>query len=277
MAYVLPHAQAGKQIGLLVYPAEMNANGFHVPGGHYLVFPVNPDIQFQRAIRTTATQTIQGAWIDDFGLGIGQLTVTGHTGWAGIVGGYAENGGPVTPCNGFEAFQHLWYDLIEYYFALESAQVQQPPAVTMQWFNNIDEQFFVVKPTNALQLLRSKSKPYLYQYTLSFWVLYDHNHPGAVSPVADPIDPLINTRPDRSVSTLTLGPNPVSQALPPPGHVVTVQAGQTLWGIAAQWLTQQGQPTNNAAIATVVQAIAQANQLANPNLIYPGQQLTIPA
>ena len=48
------------------------------------------------------------------------------------------------------------------------------------------------------------------------------------------------------------------------GTIYTVQSGDTLSGIAASY-------------GTSYQAIAAANGIADPNLIYPGMRLTIPA
>ncbi len=268
MAYVPPHAQAGKRCWILVWPGTPNQDGFHQPGAHWLYLPLNPDLQFTRAIRTTATQTIQGAYIDNFGLGIGQLTLTGHTGWQRGQGSY--NGQPV---DGWEAYQALWYDIIDYYFALQSAQATQPPQVTMQFSNDVDALFLTVVPTsqpNPKTLLRSKTKPYLYQYALSFYVVSDNNHPGAVSPIADPIDPLIQVSPGLAISdtVVNLGPSPVATALPGQALHYTVQAGDTLSGIAVKFGAQN--------LIAAENAIAQASGVANVNLIWAGQVLTIP-
>ncbi len=59
------------------------------------------------------------------------------------------------------------------------------------------------------------------------------------------------------------GPAPDPQPQPAPGGSYTVQRGDTLGAIARRF-------------GTTFQAIARANNIANPNLIYPGQQLTIP-
>lgn len=271
-AYIPPSPQAGKLCWITVRPGPSHG-AFHIPGQNTLYLPLNPDMQITRAIRTTPTQTIQGAWVDNFGLGVGMLTITGHTGWSSGAGAF--NGQPI---NGYEAYRALWYDIVSYYFAKQSQQAAQPPQVTMQFSSDVDELFFDVMPTsspNPWTLVRSKTKPYLYQYTLSLIILRDNNHPGAVSPIADPIDPLINVTPNAAVSQTTVSfppPTPVEKALPPKTGRWTVQAGQTLWSIAATLLHS----SNGAAIDTAVQRIAQANHIANASLIYPKQVLTIP-
>lgn len=53
-----------------------------------------------------------------------------------------------------------------------------------------------------------------------------------------------------------------------------VQAGSTLWQIATFFLPADA---SDGQIMQLVNAIAQANQLTNPSLIMPGQELVIPA
>ena len=290
MTYTPPHQQSGpgKFVQFLVWPGSNDTDGFHNSQAHMLILPVNPDTQVQRAIRTTATQTIQGAYVDDFGLGIGMLTVSGHTGWQIGIGQYNDHGGYTgIPIDGFTAAQALQYYIIQYYFDLEAQQARQNPAVTMQYFNTIDEQWYTLKPTGPLTVpIRSHSKPYLYQFQAQFYILEDHNHLGAVPPLADPIDPLLTVS-DYSLGlsgqslmgignsgTGASGSSPASQALPPPGGIWIVTAGQTLWGIATNYVNA---PVTNGKIQAEVNAIAAINHLANPNFIYPGEKLKIPA
>ena len=54
----------------------------------------------------------------------------------------------------------------------------------------------------------------------------------------------------------------------------TVKQGDTLWGISQQTL---GSGASASDIATMVNTIAKANQLSNPNLILVGQVLKIPS
>jgi len=52
-----------------------------------------------------------------------------------------------------------------------------------------------------------------------------------------------------------------------------VRPGDTLWGIAKRYLPSG---SSSSMIQRYVAQIAAANQIANPNLIYPDQRLTIP-
>ncbi len=62
----------------------------------------------------------------------------------------------------------------------------------------------------------------------------------------------------------------------PPTHIVTVRPGDTLWSIAERGLPPE---STDSAIVTRVNALYAANRQtigADPNLIFPGQQLTTP-
>lgn len=54
---------------------------------------------------------------------------------------------------------------------------------------------------------------------------------------------------------------------------VTISQGSTLWGYAKQIL---GSGASNTAIANMVNKIAKANQITNPNSIFAGRQLVLP-
>ncbi len=267
MPYTPPFNQSGNQVGLLVYPGPVSADGFsYGSAAHYLVLPVNPDYQLTQPVRTSATQTIGGVYVDNFGLGAPTLTLTSHTGWQVGTGSYQHQ-----PIDGRAAIDHLWYDIVLYYFTLLNAQSPiWPPATTMQFFNNIDGQFFSLMPTGQPARPRTHTKPYLYPYSLSFYVLLDINHQDLTNPVPTPIDPLVDLTASGSggiqIRTTTHPPGGTPQTI----HHVTVAAGDTLWGLCAQFV--QG----NAAIQAVVNAAVALNHLGNANMIYPGQVLAIP-
>ncbi len=276
MGWVAPHQQYGKQITLLTFPAGNSADGFKTAGSHVLVLPVNPDIQYTRPWRTTPTQTVQGVYTDNFGGGVPMLTLSGHTGYWGGVGEYQGQS-----VDGFTAYNALNEGIIQYYFFLIQQDGTTQPAVTLQYINDADEQFLTLMPTSNFQLLRSHSKPFLYQFQAQFIVLADH-HADSTIPLPDPIDPILGGSSGISMlsPTVTATPAPRSpakapaaHALAPPSRKVTVQSGQTLWAIAAQQLGT----SNNTAIEQGVNAIAAANHLANPNKIFVGEVLTIPS
>ncbi len=265
MGYTPPYQQVGKHVGLLVFGAPDYADGFGVSDHHYLVLPVNPDLTTADNVRTTPTQTIQGVYTDNFGLGVGQLQVTGHTGWQVGVGQY--QGAPV---DGFAAMQALKYGIWNYYFSLQLTQAVSNSQVTMQWFNDIDEQFFSIQPTGTLSISRHKSSPFLYWFDMSFTVLRDIGFgPAPTTPVPDPIDPTIGTTAIVPIIRTTTQ-SPSNQGTPPSTIAVTVKSGDTLSGLCVPYVP------GGMSLAAFVAEVAQLNHIPNANLIYPGEIIRIP-
>lgn len=273
-----PYLPTGQQIEIAVYPGpSRQAAGQAL---HALVLPANVEtLQAPHPMRTTLTQTITGAYIDNFGAGIPILQLSGHTGWqvwqSGPIPPGRYNGAPV---NGFAAFQHLYYDIILYYFLLCSYQGSQQPNVRCEIVNAIDDNFWVVVPTGEFTPLRNKARPLLYQWSASFIVLQDLAHAIVFQPpIPNPIDPLVTTQgsgpPPPSPQYIGGSPPardpshaPAAQAQPPTTIAYTVQPGDTLWAIAQRFYGNGAQ----------YRVIAQFNHLADPNLIFPGQVLHIP-
>lgn len=98
---------------------------------------------------------------------------------------------------------------------------------------------------------------------------------GEPSPVPEPIP-----APPATPEPAPAEPNPSSSNSPDPATPVSyvVQPGDCLWDIAERALAQANQPIDAASIAAAVTTWWQANdaQIANPDLIFPGQILTIP-
>lgn len=145
--------------------------------------------------------------------------------------------------------------------------------MTCEVLNAPDDLHYRVKPTQQFQVVRSKSRPLLYQWSLSFIVLEDLAAPDAFTPIPSPVDPLLPAGGGGAAPSSTPSPSrdpsqaPPAQAQAPPAQHYKVVSGDTLWGIALKFY-------GNGADYPV---IARANHLANPNLIFPRQVLTIPA
>lgn len=60
-----------------------------------------------------------------------------------------------------------------------------------------------------------------------------------------------------------------------PPWQVTVKSGQTLSGIVKEQMAQKGVQISTADAVRLAQTVAKANQLANPDLIHPGQKLEL--
>ncbi|WP_217996358.1 LysM peptidoglycan-binding domain-containing protein, partial [Alicyclobacillus shizuokensis] len=64
----------------------------------------------------------------------------------------------------------------------------------------------------------------------------------------------------------------------PKASTYTVKSGDTLWGIVSKeyGIPNSGQ-ANYTKIANILAQVEKANpQIKNPNLIYPGQKITLP-
>lgn len=74
------------------------------------------------------------------------------------------------------------------------------------------------------------------------------------------------------------GPSGSTNPAPPGAGSYAVQPGDCLWDIAEGALARAGQPIDVASVATAVLAWWQTNdyQITDPDLIFPGQVLTIP-
>ena len=69
---------------------------------------------------------------------------------------------------------------------------------------------------------------------------------------------------------------PIDIKRDPVGNNYNVQKGDCLWNIAKRSLSENNKSVDNTAIANLVNQIAQANNIKNPDLIYPDQKLSIP-
>lgn len=123
-----------------------------------------------RPSRTTVTQTRGGAFIDEFGLGIGQLTLNGTTGW-GQFGNNAPffNATSPTPLDrvdGFDRWQGLVNFFETWYRWNEGGQSYQ-----MQFWNWSEKDYFLVWPTGLPKLSRSVRESLLFRYDINLTVL----------------------------------------------------------------------------------------------------------
>jgi len=115
--------------------------------------------------RLTTTQTLGGAWADNFGPGVPQVVLAGHTGWG-------QGGRP----DGLAEFQKLhetvfkrWHD--ERAEALRSGM--DPDKVKLIFSDSLDDFIWVVAP-QAFVLRRNKARPLLSQYQITLnWVSDD--------------------------------------------------------------------------------------------------------
>ncbi len=112
--------------------------------------------------RATVQQTLGGAWLDNFGPGIRQVNISGHTGWRG---GLAEDG--------MAAFKKLnntvftgWHEKRR--LAIKAGR--DPERVQLIFADLLDDFVYVVAPM-SFTLRRNKQSPLLMQYQISMLVL----------------------------------------------------------------------------------------------------------
>ena len=255
-----------------------------------LVFPANPDQNLQSDARVTVTQTESGAYFDDYGTGIDTLTLTGSMAYQSSKGMY--NG---AYCNGAQAAQHLQWDILKYYFAQENS-VSNPQNMTMVITDSTVGSSWQVKPYPPFyEESRTKDDPMVYQFICYFKVIRDLINGSNPTSTPDPVQALLATiigtpgvkygangglAPAAVAAAVQIAPNynlpsNVTNAVnaanaesQTPPTTYTVQSGDTLSAIAVKFYS-------NGLYWTL---IYDANQqyIKNPNLIFVGQNLTIP-
>jgi hypothetical protein len=250
-----------------------------------LTLPITPNQGKAQNLKTTATQTLSGIWIDRFGLGIQSVTLSGNTGWASPFGKF--NGQPV---DGNTAALHLFRDIIRYY---ENQQMQNPNSQVMTIYNDVTGEAWDVEPVGSPSDQRVNTDGLTLNYTLQFVVLKDLVS-GYVAPasglsqlgmsvVASSTkipDPVISSfsSPQTVQKTSAFNVQNASivatSAKQTPNRVRVIQAGDTIWTISEDYLPKSA---TNEQIQAFVDAIDALNKLHNPNLIFPGETIQIPS
>lgn len=113
--------------------------------------------------RVTAMNTLDGAWVDSFGSGLGQLTISGHTGW-----------GQGSRPSGVAAFLAL-RDLVKSWGGARGAAAAQgvdPASVRMLFSDSLNGSMLDVVPMQ-FTMKRSKSNPLLIYYNISMIIIGD--------------------------------------------------------------------------------------------------------
>lgn len=123
------------------------------------------EIAYTHPTRATVIQTLGGAFVDDFGEGITDIVINGHTGWrhapdtANALGNSPD---------GLERIYNLRYNLFQVYHAQRMTAAQNgksPDEVNLYFFDHLHDAFYRVYP-QSLQVRKHKSRPLLYQYQL---------------------------------------------------------------------------------------------------------------
>ncbi|NCC27296.1 MAG: hypothetical protein EOM22_03865 [Gammaproteobacteria bacterium] len=162
-----PITQKYRPIGLALVT---NPFGFDIPilgdllqvpvWGH--VFSIRPEeMQYTHPTRNTVVQTFGGAWADDWGEGVKEVTIQGHTGWrGGLVPGELE----------WHNIKRLVFDAFHLGRRSLSQAGADPDIIKMYLIDVLNVHVYEVYPTEY-RLRRHRQRPLLYQYTIRLHVM----------------------------------------------------------------------------------------------------------
>jgi hypothetical protein len=114
--------------------------------------------------RLAVTQTLGGAWADNFGEGVPTVTISGTTGW-----------GQGDRKNGLEAFLNLHENVYRRWHSERAKALEaglDPDLVKLIFSDGLDEFTWVVAPQSFV-LRRNKARPLLSQYQIAMTWLSD--------------------------------------------------------------------------------------------------------
>ncbi|MBU5669504.1 hypothetical protein KQI68_06585 [Peptoniphilus sp. MSJ-1] len=133
--------------------------------GHSYLFTINPE-QYELKIpnRANATYTKAGVYLDLFGEGLRELTVSGITGFKSTT---------EDPEHGYKKFLLLKSIIRE---NMQDIEDGKPVKDFLMFYNHTDGEGYETIPTR-LSILRNVSQPLLYKYDMSFYVIRDANQP----------------------------------------------------------------------------------------------------
>ena len=122
------------------------------------------DLTRTDASRLTTTQTLGGAWADNFGKGVPTVQIAGHTGW-----------GAGDRPDGLAEFQRLYETIFVAWHRERDALLKRgldPAMVKLIFADKLDDFTWVVAPQNFV-LKRNRSRPLLSQYQINLTWLSD--------------------------------------------------------------------------------------------------------
>lgn len=118
--------------------------------------------------RLNTSQTLGGAWQDNFGKGIDTILISGHTGW------HRSQEGTDTP-DGLQRFKSLRATVFDDWHKRKQDAVKagrDPDQIQLVFSDKLDDFACIVSP-QAFVLRRSKSQPLYVQYQITLIVLSD--------------------------------------------------------------------------------------------------------
>lgn len=154
----MPTSQKYQPIGIVV-TLSTSIGGFALtaPVSFYLFNPRPESIQYHYPSRGTVIQTFDGGFVDDFGEGLVDIVVSGHTGW--------REGVVMDGMMAFLTFRELVIRLFHQLRAAMAAAGLPIETVKMYWVDTLNMCVYEVYPI-SLQTSKNRQRPLLYQYTL---------------------------------------------------------------------------------------------------------------
>lgn len=154
-----PIPQKDRPIGIVVLDAGLFGGGTNIPIPWFtILYPRPEDVTYTYPSRGTVVQTFDGGFLDDFGLGVADINITGHTGWRG----------------GLLPGELMYYNLrdliILRYHALRKAKADAGlpiDSVKMYLIDTLQLQVWEVYPM-VMTGRKNKQRPLLYQYQIRF-------------------------------------------------------------------------------------------------------------
>lgn len=180
-------------------------------------FAINPsDYTQKEPNRATITQTKGGAWIDAWGAGIVEFNIKGITGVSGRKTNSSVSKAlkttntttqTITRNSGVDVGYQRWKELRDLFRQVyQAVQDGEPVTDLIKFYNYTDNEFWYCYPTqNGIELYRSRSKPHIYQYTISLWGLRRIGEPETTTGVIGnpnketPTDGVDDSTPDGSI------------------------------------------------------------------------------
>lgn len=128
-----------------------------MPAWGHVFLPRPEEVTYTHPTRSTVHQTLGGGWVDDFGPGLVDINISGHTGWRGSFGVPGE----VMAYNLRNACNQLYHDLRRE----RALSGKNPDDVEMIFVDTLNVCAYVVYPT-SFQLRRNRHRPLLYMYQM---------------------------------------------------------------------------------------------------------------
>lgn len=152
-----PIPQKDRPIGIVVLDTGLFGGGAGVPIPWFtILYPRPEDVTYTYPSRATVTQTFSGGFVDDFGAGVADINITGHTGWRGAL------------LPGELLFYNLRDLIVQRFHDLRKAKADAGlpiDSVKMYMIDTLSLQVFEVYPLSFTGR-KNKQRPLLYQYQL---------------------------------------------------------------------------------------------------------------